>query len=89
VRVKIGRGSGNANPLLDIVSGTIFGAGSYVTFANPATLELVGGDLVPATIQPGLYDIEAIVVDHNDSDRSKLAEQGVFSLLSAQAGGSG
>jgi hypothetical protein len=85
VRVKIGR-SGQT-PLLDIVSGTNLAGGSYVTKANPAILELVGADLAASIIQPGIYDIEACVVDSTDSSRIKLAEQGIFTLISTQGGG--
>jgi hypothetical protein len=85
VRIKIGR-SGQT-PLLDVVSGSNLSGGSYVTKANPAILELVGGDLAPSIIQPGSYDIEACVVDSADSSRIKLAEQGVFTLIGTQGGG--
>ena len=84
VRVKIGR-AGNT-PLLDIVSGTNMAGGSYVTRNNPCILELVAADLTPAIIQPGIYDIEAGGVDSVDSSRFKVADQGVFALISTQGG---
>ncbi len=83
VRVKIGK-SGQT-PILDIVSGTNLAGGSYVTKANPCILELVQGDL--STIPPGIYDVEACVVDSVDHSRIKCAEQGIFVLHNSQAGG--
>jgi hypothetical protein len=87
VRIKIGRAG--ATPLLDIVSGTSLPGGTYVTKANPCTLELVGADLAESVIKPGIYDISAIVVDSTDANRDKLAEQGVFALIGTMGGNSG
>lgn len=87
VRVKIGRSGGpQETPLLDIKSGSFLAGGSYVTAVNPVTLVLCGDDLVPNTIQPGIYDIEANVVDAADAGRIKLAEQGTFFLHPSQGG---
>ncbi len=74
-------------PLLDITSAQPLAGGSFVTAVNPATLEVTGDDLVPNTIQPGTYDIEANVVDSADGGRIKMAEQGIFVLLATEGGG--
>lgn len=84
VRVKIGRGQ--QLPLLDIVSGTNLGGGTSVTKANPAVLSLYPADLAAANIPPGVYDIEAIVIDSADSDRAKIADEGVFVLSGTMLG---
>ena len=70
------------------MSGTFTTNGSYVTGANPAYLELVAADLTAAMVGVG-YDIEANVVDHNDGDRTKLAEQGTLMVLPALGGNVG
>lgn len=85
IRVKIG--GSKLVPLLDIRSGSNLPGGSYVTKSNPCTLELVAADLTPQIIQPGTYDIEVGVIDSTDSDRFKQADQGVFTLISTQQGG--
>ena len=82
VRIKIGR-SGEA-PLLDITSGE---GNSRVTDANPATLTLNQDDLVVGTIKPGVYDLEASVVDSADGNLIKHAESGIFTLLDTPLGG--
>lgn len=84
VRVKIGKSP--ATPLLDIVCNVNLAGGSYLTHANPAVLELAQGDLAAASIRPGTYEIEACIVDSTDTNRIKLAERGVFCLLSSQGG---
>lgn len=83
VRIKIGRAG--HSPLIDLVSGSPLSGGTSVTAANPAILEFAPSDL--ASIKAGVYDIEAMVVDHADSDRAKMAEAGVFSLIGTQGGG--
>ncbi len=82
VRIKIGRAAGN--PVKDIVSGMVLGSGTKVTAENPATLTIVGQDF--ADVTPGVYDIEAIVVDHADGDKAKLADEGIFVLQGTQGG---
>jgi hypothetical protein len=85
VRIKIGRGNENSQtPLKDITSDQALGQGTSVTKANPATFEIVGTDF--ADMRPGVYDIEAIVVDSVDSNRPKLADEGIFTLIGTQGG---
>jgi len=86
VRIKIGR-AGSA-PLIDLVSGSPLSTnGTQVTNANPATFTIVGPDF--ANIKPGVYDIEALVVDSADTNKTKLAQQGVFILRNTQSGNLG
>jgi hypothetical protein len=84
VRIKIGRPG--ETPLLDLSSA---GSGSTCSDANPSTVTLVEGDLIPANIKPGAYDIEATIVDSTDSNRTKHAETGVFVLHDTPGGNVG
>lgn len=83
VRIKIGRSL--TTPLVDLSSDAASALGSTVTKVNPVTLELSAAEM--GAISPGVYDIEALVVDSADDSEIKLAEQGVFSVISTQAGG--
>jgi hypothetical protein len=85
VRIKIGRAG--ETPIKDIVSGTQLSGGTQVTATNPATLTIRGPDFTVADILPGIYDLEACVVDHGDSDFIKHGELGVFSLINVPTGG--
>lgn len=87
VQIKIGRAG--SEPVLEIASNVPASGGSTVTSANPATLTLDEDDLTPDysdhdSIRPGVYDIEALVVDSGDANRVKHAESGVFSLINTQ-----
>lgn len=83
IRIKVGRPG--ATPVLDIVSGTPLAGGSNVTLANPCTVRFHQDDT--RTLTPGIYEIEAAVVDSTDSGVIKHAVSGVFNLLESQAGG--
>ncbi len=85
--LKIGR-AGEA-PLLQILSNDPADGGTNITASNPAILTLHKGDLDDDTIKPGVYDIQALIVDHSDSDLIKHAEEGVFTLISTQLGYTG
>jgi hypothetical protein len=87
VRVKIGK-SGKT-PLLDIFGGVDMNGGTTMTNANPVTLKLYAADLLSDRIKPGVYDIEALVVDSADDERCKHAESGVFVLVGTQGGNTG
>jgi hypothetical protein len=83
IRIKIGR-SGKT-PLLDILGGTALN-GTTLTNVNPATLSLYAASLAPSIIKPGVYDLEALVLDTADNNRLKHAESGVFVLIGTQLG---
>jgi hypothetical protein len=87
VVVKIGRAG--KEPLLQIRSDDDAAGGTSVTNVNPATLVLDEDDLGAETILPGVYDIEALVVDASDSNLLKHAENGIFTLISTQFGYTG
>lgn len=82
-RVKIGRLG--MTPVMDIASSGL--AASTLTPANPSTLALAGADL--DLIEPGIYEIEAGIVDVSDSSRFKHADTGVFVLHDTPLGGTG
>jgi hypothetical protein len=82
IRIKIGKLG--ETPQLDLVSGTNTVNGSSVTAANPTTVRLDQDDL---DFTPGIYDIESGLVDASDSGSLLHADEGVFVLRDAQAGG--
>jgi hypothetical protein len=84
VRIKIGRAG--ATPILDIRDGTDLGGGGNVTRANPAVLTLYRDDISASIIKPGVYDIEAYIVDATDDNKIVHAESGVFKLIDGMRG---
>lgn len=86
VRVKIGRQG--STPILDIASNTSLAGGTTIQKGsepyNPVNLIFAPSDLT--SITPGLYDVEALVVDSADSNRPKHAEMGVCQVIETQQG---
>lgn len=87
IRIKVGRAG--KTPILDILGGTPMSGGTTINNANPATLKLYAADLGNQAIKPGVYEIEAMVIDTADSNRLKHAESGVFTLIGTQLGNVG
>lgn len=83
MRLKIG--NAGAIPLLDLNNIVPATATSFLSPRdNPATLTLHQDDLTALT--PGIYDLEAAIVDDSDLDKIKHASKGVFVLLDTQLG---
>lgn len=82
MRIKIGRG--NATPILDLDSAQSSANGTTVEAANPSdvTLDQDDADL----LQPGIYDIEAAIVDASDQSRIKQADKGLITVVRTQGG---
>ena len=74
VRIKIGR-SGKT-PIVDLVSPSANGNGTTVSRANPSTVRF--GQADADLFKPGVYDIEAAIVDDDDNDAIKHADNGIF-----------
>lgn len=81
IRVKVGRNL--EVPVLDLDSIAATTNGSTVSAANPTTIRFDQEDI---NFAPGVLDIEVGIVDDSDSDAFKHAEEGVFNLISTQAG---
>jgi len=95
VRFKVGRFNA-ATPILDLISGTASANGSTLTIddrgvanSNPATYTVMITGPETTSWVPGLYDVEVLVVDSADSNRTKLCETGVLSLEHQLAGNVG
>ncbi len=84
IRIKIGRAGQN---IIDLVSGVVLAGGTKVTPTNPSTLTICGQDF--SGMMPGIYDIEALVVDSADNNKTKMADEGVFILQATQGGNIG
>ncbi len=84
-RLKIGRGDGAA-PLIELDSNAATTNGSTASAANPSTVVLDQDDLNLADMPPGIYEVEANIVDDSDQDRIKHADHGVLVLHKTQAG---
>lgn len=85
VRLKIYRES-DCKLMLDLISGTPTSNGSSLTRANPTRFK-VDQDDVDWT--PAIYEIEVLLVDASDADRTKHADMGVFVLHESPGGNLG
>lgn len=80
-RVKIGRAG--STPILDLVSGTTTASGSTVAAANPSGIKIDQSDI---NVTPGIYDIEAAIVDNSDADRIKIGDKGIVLIVDTANG---
>ena len=81
MRIKIGRKG--STPILDLDSVAASANGSTVSAANPTTVRLDQDDL---DITPGILDFEGGIVDDQDSDAFKHAEDGVIAIHETMTG---
>lgn len=81
VRIKVGRAG--QTPILDWTSKSNTSNGSSVSRANPSTVRF---DQKDVDFSPGVYDIEASIVDNDDGSDIKHADEGVFVLKEPPTG---
>ena len=91
VLLKIGRGYPITTPDLDL-NGTALSGGSVTSFSTASsgptqgqyTVKLFGADT--ATLNPGTYDCDLLLVDAGDGNRVKFVDRGVIHVGGTTSG---